>query len=83
VEGTWLDNEGRVSLLCLVTKINEFWGRYASITVVTFNWRRGVLEHATFLIPSSFVDIPIEIGPYATDAFQRNPTYNFQIFGAD
>jgi hypothetical protein len=71
-DGSYADRQGRVGILCLLSQINGFWGRYTSVTVQSFNSVARIVEIGTFLVLSDLVDIPSQIQPYATDALQRN-----------
>ena len=80
VEGDYLDSRGRMMTPFLLTQINEFWGRYASVTIATFDWRRNTMVYQPYLIPSELVDIPAQIRSYATYALSVNPNYEFYMY---
>ena len=65
----------------LFIQINEFWGRYTSVTIASFDWRRNTMVYQPFLIPSELVDIPGQILPYAAHALSVNPNYEFYMYG--
>jgi hypothetical protein len=81
VDGNYVDSRGRVMTPFLLTQINQFWGKYASVTVATFDWNRWTLVYHSYLILSELVDIPAQIQPYATHALSINPTYTFHMHG--
>jgi len=81
VEGDYLDSRGRMMTPFLLTQINEFWGRYTSVTIASFDWRRNTMVYQPFLIPSELVDIPGQILPYAAHALSVNPNYEFYMYG--
>ena len=79
VEGSYLNSLGSIFTPFLVTQINEFWGRYTSITIGTFDWITQSMIYEPYLILTELVDIPTELQLHATNAILTNPDYTFHM----
>lgn len=79
VEGDYLDSRGRLITPFLMTQINEFWGKYASVTIATFDWITRSMVYQPYLVRSEMVEVPAQIQPYADYALLLNPDYEFRM----